>query len=124
MYEDTWKAEEHELLFYVKNDLLSIAFCYARYTMGMEELTNFGLKNSSSLPSLANNYFKSLRHENDELIYTYTDSFMRNFVRQSIKGGWCNDFNQHFKSEICDDVFRNIFKKLEINGNISDLLEK
>ena len=124
IYEDTWKAEEHELLPYVKNDVLSIAFCYARFTMGMEELTNFGMKNSLSLPSLANNYFNSLRYENDELIYTYTDPFMRNFARQSIKRGRCNDFNQHYKSEISDEVFKVISKDLEINGNISDLLEK
>ena len=31
---------------YVKNYVLSTAFCYARYTMGMEELTNFGMNNS------------------------------------------------------------------------------
>ena len=45
---------ENEWLPYVKNDLLSTAFCYARYTMGMEELTGFVMKNSLTLPSLAN----------------------------------------------------------------------
>ena len=55
---------------YVKNDLLSTAFCYTRYTMGLEKLTNFGMKNSLTFNSLANKYFNSLRHENDELIYT------------------------------------------------------
>ena len=69
----------------LKNDVLSTAFCYARYMKGMEELTNFGMKNSLTLPSLANKYFNSLRDENDEPIYTYTDPFMRNFVRKSIK---------------------------------------
>ena len=44
--------------------------------MGMEELTNFGMKISLTSPSLANKYFNSLRDENDELIYTYTISFM------------------------------------------------
>ena len=64
--------------------------------MGMEKLTNFGMKNSITLPSLANNYFNSLRDENDEPIYTYNDPFMRNFVRESIEGGRCNAFNQHY----------------------------
>ena len=64
--------------------------------MGMEKLTNFGMKNSITLPSLANNYFNSLREENDEPIYPYIDPFMRNFVRDSIKGGRCNTFNQHY----------------------------
>ena len=90
IYEDTWEAEENEWLPYVKNDVLSTAFCYARYTIGMEELTGFGMKNSSTLPSLANKYLNSLRDENDEPIYTYTDPFMRNFVRKTIKGGRCN----------------------------------
>ena len=91
--EDTWEEKENEWLPYVKNDVLSTAFCYARYTMGMEELTEFGMKNSLTLPSLANKFFNSLRDENDEPIYTYTDTFMRNFVRKAIKGGRCNAFN-------------------------------
>ena len=61
----------------------------------MEELTGFGMKNSLTLPSLAHKNFISLGDENGESIYTYTDTFMRNFVRQSIKGGRCNAFNQH-----------------------------
>ena len=36
-YEDTWEAKENDWLPYVKNDVLSTAFSYARYTMGMEE---------------------------------------------------------------------------------------
>ena len=92
--------------------------------MGMEELTEFGIKNSLSLPSLANIHFNSLRNENDEPIYTYTDPFMRNFVCKAIKGGRCNAFNQHYKSEISDEVFNIISKELNVNGNICDLLEK
>ena len=40
-----WETREHECLSYVKTNVLSTAFCYASYTMGMEELTNFGMKN-------------------------------------------------------------------------------
>ena len=54
VYEDTWESKENEWLPYVKNDVLSTAFCYARYTMGMEQLAGFGMKNSLTLPSLAN----------------------------------------------------------------------
>ena len=124
IYEDTWEAEENEWLPYVKNDVLSTAFCYARYTMGTEELTRFGMKNSLTLPSLANKYFNSSRDENDEPIYTYTDPFMRNFVRKAFKGGRCNAFNQHCKSEISDEVFNIISKELNVNGNICEILEK
>ena len=124
IYEDTWEAKENEWLPYVKNDVLSTAFCYARYTMGMEELTGFGMKNSLTLPSLANKYFNSLRDENDDPIYTYTDPFMRNFVRKAIKGGRCNAFNQHYKSEISDEVFNIISKEMNVNGDECEILEK
>ena len=77
--------EEIEWIPFVKNDVLSTAFSYARYTMAMEKSTGFVMKNSLTLPSLANKYFNSLRDENEEPIYTYTDPFMRKFVRQSIK---------------------------------------
>ena len=90
----------------------------------MEKLTNLGMKNSLTSPSLANKYFKSLRDEDDEPIYTYTDPFMRNFVRKTIKGGRCNAFNQHYKSQISDEVFNIISKELNVNGDICVLLEK
>ena len=90
----------------------------------MEELTNSGMKNSLTLPSLANKYFNSLRDEDDEPIYTYTDPFMRKFVRKAIKGGRCNVFNQHYKSEVSDEVFNILSKELNVSGNISKILEK
>ena len=124
IYEDTWEAKENKWSPYVKNDVLSTAFCYARYTMGMEELKGFGMKNSLTLPSVANKCFNSLRDGNDEPIYTYTDPFMRNFVRKAIKGGRYNAFNQHYKSEISEEVFNNISQELNVNGNKCEILEK
>ena len=124
IHEDTWEAKENEWLPYVKKDVLSTAFCYARYIMGMEELTGFGMKNSLSLPSSANKYFNNLRDENNEPIYTYTDPFMRNFVRKAIKSGRCNAFNQHYESETSDEVFNIISKELNVSGNICEILEK
>ena len=123
-YDYTWEAKENEWLPYFKKDVLSTAFCYARYTMGMEELTGFGMKNSLTLPSLANKYFNSLRDGNDETIYTYTDPFMRNFVRKAIKGDRSNAFNQQYKSELSDEVFIIYSKELNVNGNICEILEK
>ena len=64
----------------------------------MQELIGFGMKNRITLPSLANKYFNSLRDENDEPFYTYTDPFMRHFVKQSIKRGRCSALNQYYKS--------------------------
>ena len=117
IFEDNWEEKENEWLQYLKNDVLSTAFSYARYSKGMEELTGFGMKNSLTLPSLANKFFISLREENDEPIYTYNDEFMRHFVRQSIKGGRCSALNQYYKSNISQEVINNISKDLNVNGN-------
>ena len=115
IFEDTWEARENEWSPYVKNDVLSTAFCYGSYIMGMEELTNCSKKNSLTLPALAKRFFISLREANDEPIHTYTDPFMRNFVRTSKKGGRCNGFNQHYKLEISDEIFNIISKELNVN---------
>ena len=112
-HEDTWEERENEWLPYVKNDVLSTAFCYARYTMGMEELTGFGMKNKLTL-----------RDENDEPIFTHTDTFMRIFLRKAIKGARCNAFNQHYETEISDEVFNIISKELNVKGNECEILEK
>ena len=53
-YEDSCEVKEDEFSPYVKNDVLSTTFFDASYTMGMEEFNELGIKNSSSLPSLAN----------------------------------------------------------------------
>ena len=95
IYEDTWEPIESEWLPYVKNDVLSTASCYARYTKSMEKLSNSGTKNSLTLPSLANIFFNILRDENYGPIYTYTDTSFRSFLRNSFKVGRCNFFNQH-----------------------------
>ena len=53
----------------------------------MEELTGFDMKNSITSPSLADNYFNSLKDENDEPICIHNGEYMRYFVRKSKKGG-------------------------------------
>ena len=127
IFEDNWEEKENEWLPYLKNDVLSTAFSYARYSKGMEELTGFGMKNSSNLPSLANKYFNSLKDESDEPIYTYNDEFMRHFVRKSIKGGRCSALNQYYKSIISQEVFNIISKELNINDikdNVCEIFDK
>ena len=99
-----------ECLNYVKNDLLSPAFCYARKIMGLKELTIFRIKSVLTLPSLANRYFNSLKDENDEPIFTYTDHFMRTFERNSTKSGRFNAFKQYKKTRSFDEVFNSISK--------------
>ena len=94
-YEDTRENKKNKWLPYPKNDVSSNVFCYARSTKAMEELTVFGMKNSSTLPSLATYVFNSLGDENDEPIYTYNDEYMRFFERKSLKAGRCANLKSY-----------------------------
>ena len=123
IYEYIWK-EENEWLPFDENDVISTAFCYARYKISMEKVSNFGKKKCLTLPSLANKYFNSLKDENDEPIYTFTDPFMRIFIRNSIKGGRYAALNQSNKSSLSDEVFNIISKEIGVFGNIFEILDK
>ena len=55
VYEDNWEEKKNEWLPYSKADVLSTGFCYAKYTMAMENLIGFGMKNLIRIFSLAKN---------------------------------------------------------------------
>ena len=124
IFEDNWEGKENEWLPCLKNYVLSTLISYARYSKGLEELAGFGLKNSLTLPSLANKYFNSLRDKNDEPIYTYKEECMRHFVRKIIKGGRCATDNQYYKSSISDEVFNVISQELNVKDNICEISDK
>ena len=52
------------------------------------------MKDCLIAPRLAWKYFKSLRTEEDELVYTYNEKYRRWFVRQSIGRGRVCTLNQ------------------------------
>ena len=89
----------------------------------MEEITGFSMKDCLSAPGLGWKYFKSMRDENDEPIYTYNNEYMRWFVRQSIKGGRVCAFNQYYRSKICDEALKKISEELTLKGNVYDIVE-
>ena len=109
---------------YVKNDVLCIAYSYARYIKALEEITGFSMKDCLSLPGLGWKFFNILRTEEDEPIYTYNDKYMRWFVRQSIKGGRVGAFNQNYKSNHYNDIKRILSRELGVKGNIYDFVEE
>ena len=47
---------------------------------------------------------------------------MRWFIRNSIKGGRCCAFNQYYKSEISNKIFKTISEEFNVNGNICDII--
>ena len=104
--ENKWMHKKDKWLPYVKNDVLCTAYCYARYTKSIQEITGFSMKDCLSLPGLGLKYFNSLRAQEDEPIYTYNDKYMRDFVRRAAYGGRVCAFNQYYKSKHCDDIER------------------
>ena len=122
--ENFWRETKDKWLPYVKNDVLCTAYSYARYCGAMQGITGFLMKDCLSLPGQGWIYFKSLRTEEDEPIYTYIDKYMRWFVRQSLKGGRVCAFNQYYKSKVCDDILKIISKELCVKGNIYDIIEE
>ena len=48
IYENTWEAKENEWLPYLRHNVLSTGFSYARYSKGNEELTGSRIKNSKN----------------------------------------------------------------------------
>ena len=120
---DNYKDKKDIWLPYVKNDVLSTSYCYARYCKAMQDITGFSMKGCLSLPGLGWKYFNSLRTEEDEPIYTYNAKYMRWFVRQSIKGGRVCAFNQYYKSKHFDDIKKIISKELAVEGNTYEIFE-
>ena len=120
---DNYKDKKAEGIDYVKKDVLCTVFSYARYCKAMGEITGFLMKDCLSLPGLGLKYFNSLRTEEHEPIYTYNDKYTRWFVRQSAYGGRVCAFNQNYKSKICDDVLKIISGKLNVKGNVYDIVE-
>ena len=120
---NNYKYKINEWLPYVKNDVLCTAFSNARYIKAMEEITGFSMKDCLSLSGLGLNYFISLRREEDELINTYNDRYMRWFVRQAAYGGRVCSFNQYYKSKSSDDILKFISKEICVKGNDYDIIE-
>ena len=123
IYEDTWKSKKSEWEPYLRMDILSLAFINARYSMNISSITGFGMKDCLSLASLGWKHFMSSRCVDDEPIYSYTDKYMRHFVRQAIKGGKVGAFNQLYESQISDKIFTTISNELNVNGNKYEIIE-
>ena len=117
------KRKKDESVGYVKNEVLSTAFSYARYYKAMEEFTGFTMKDCISLPGQSWKNFHSLREEEDEPISTYNDKYLRYFVRQSIKSGRFCAFKQHYKSLKCDDILKIKTEEIDVKGNIFDIIK-
>ena len=113
--------------------------------MNMSSITGCGMKDCLSLPSLGWKHFMSSRSNatvdanTDDVnvnvnvdadveatvdaIYSYTDKYMRHFVRQAIKGGKVGAFNQSYQSQISNKIFTTISQELNVDGNKYEIIE-
>ena len=120
---DNYKNKKDIWIPFVKMDVLSTSYCFARYCKAMEKITGFSMKDCSSLPGLGLKYFNGLRTELDEPIYTYNDKYMRHFVRETAYGGRNCAFNQNYKSRSCDNVLNIVSKEINVEGNTYEKIE-
>ena len=67
---NNYKDKIDEWLLYVKHEVLCTAFCCARYSKSIKEITGFSMKDCFSPPGLGWENFNSLRTKKDEPIYT------------------------------------------------------
>ena len=89
----------------------------------MEEITGFSMKGCLSLPGLRWKFFKNIRTDKHDPIYTYKDKYMRWFVRQLRKRGRACAFIQFYKSKNCDDILKVISEELDVKRNFYDIIE-
>ena len=89
----------------------------------MEEITRLSVKDCLSAPGLGWKRSNSLSTEEDEMIYTYNDKYMRWFVRQSTNAGRVCAFNQYYKSKISVDVLKILSRELKVKGDVYDIME-
>ena len=68
-------------------------------------------------------FCSSLKNEDDEPLYTYTDIYLRHFFRNS-KGGEVGTVNLGYQREISYNKFDFIKEELFFNGKIFDIVEE
>ena len=102
--------------------MLCLAFMYARYSLEMQKMSGFGIKDWLTAANLGWKCFGT--YNKDREIYTFNDKYVRDFLRRSIKGGRVAAFNRFVESSQCEEVLNTIGKQLRINVNeISIILD-
>ena len=108
---------------YLISDVLCLAFKDARHSMEMQKMSGFGIKDCLTEASLGWKCFGT--YNKDREFYTFNNKYVRDFIRESIKGGRCGAFFRYFESNQCENFLNTIKKPLKINDNeISNLIDK
>ena len=108
---------------YLISDVLCLAFIYARHSMEMQTMSGFGIKDCLTEASLGWKCFGT--YNKDREFYTFTNKYVRDFIRKSIKGGRCGAFIRYFASNQCEKILNTIKKHLKINDNeISNIIDE
>ena len=124
VFADNCREREIEWLDYVKNNVLCTVLSKSGFSKAMEGITGFGMKDCVSLPKLGWKNFKSLRKDEDEVIYTYDDNYMKRFLRQNIKGGRVCSYIQFFNWKLCDKILNCVSEDLKVNGIVYEFIAK
>ena len=108
---------------YLISDVLCLAFIYARHSMEMQKMSGFGIKDCLTEASLGWKCFG--KYNKNKEFYTFSDNYVRSFIRNSIKRGRCGAFKRYFESNQFDGIMSTIKKHTKINDNkISNKLDE
>ena len=108
---------------YLRLNVLCLAFIYARYSMEMQSMSGFGIKDCLTEAILRWKCFGT--YNKDPEFYTLNDKYVRDFVRRSKKGGRCGLFKRYFESKQFDEIMLTIEKHLKIDDNeVSNILDE
>ena len=91
--------------------------------MEMQKMSGFGIKDCLTEASLGWKCFGI--YNKDREFYTFNDKYVRDFIRNSIKGGRVASLNRYFESNQCEEIQNIIKKHLKIDDNeISNIIDE
>ena len=117
MTKDNYREKQHEWEPYLKNDVGSLAAIVWLYSKNMVELVGQHMSNNISVAGLAYKGWLNYTRQNNIMIFSHTNKFVRWFIRNSIYGGRVGAFRNKFISPILPNInfilqkYSNIYSK-------------
>ena len=91
--------------------------------MEMQKMSGFGLKDCLTEASLGWKCFGT--YNKDREFFTFNVKYVRDFIRNSIKGGRVAALNRYFESNECEETLNIIKKHLKkIDNEISNKIDE
>ena len=96
---------------YLKSDVLCLGFTYARYSMEMQNMSEFGIKDCLTEASLGWKCFGE--YSKSRQFRTLSENYVSDFIHKSIKGRKVSALNRDFEINQCEGILKSIKKYLK-----------